>query len=238
MEEHLYHLEEMSRRIQDHSLKTKLSKCQFVLAIVRLLGHVADAERIRVNVSKIFAIKNFPTPTTTTEFCFFLELAQYYCRFIEEFAEIWSVIYTSTFRKKPLICTDEVKKAFQSLQRKLTTPTVLAFIDFDHPFIFETAHSCLSLGAVLAQQKEDREVHRMQLASRTMSSSEKNYATSEREALAVLFALSESSIYSLSSILFTAFKDHQALRYTFQNETVCGRLALWLDVLAKTRFED
>lgn len=51
-----------------------------------------------------------------------------------------------------------MEDAFQFLKRRLTTPPVLAFFEFDRPFIVETSASCLSLVAVLAQ-KEDGKGH-------------------------------------------------------------------------------
>lgn len=127
--------------------------------------------------------------------------------------------------------------AFQDLKRKLTTPPLLAFPDFDLPFIVETDASCLSLGAVLAQKKEDDKIHPIQFASRTMTISEKKYATCEREALAVIFTLKKFRVYLLSSIPFTIVTDHQALGHAFQKKDVHGRLARWLDFLAEYDFK-
>lgn len=118
------------------------------------------------------------------------------------------------------------------MKLKRATPPVLAFPDFDRPFVVESYASFLSLGASLAQKKKDGRVLPVQLASRTIGSSQKKYATCEREALAIIFALKKLKVYLLSSIPFTAITDREALRHTFPKKDVNGRLARWSDVLA------
>ena len=236
-QEHMGHLKEIFQRLQNCGLKVKLSKCYFAQSRVHLLGHQVDAEGIRVDEEKIMAIRNAATPTTKTELRSFLGLAGYYRRFIKGFAEISSVLHAATSGKGNISFTKEMEDAFRTLKQKLTSPAVLDFPDFNQPFIVETDASCLSLGAVLAQKKEDGKVHPIQYASRTMTDAEKKYSTCEREALAVIFALKKFRVYLLSSIPFTIITDHQALRYTFQKNDVHGRLARWLDFLAEYDFK-
>lgn len=144
MREHLDHLQEMSWQIHYHGLKIKLSKCEFAQTSVQLLGHLVHEDRIGVDESKIVAVKNSPALTTTTKLHSFPGPAGYYQRFIQGFAEICSVLNASTSGRKPLIWTDGMEEAFQSLKLKLTTPPVLSFSDFDRTFIVETDAFCLS----------------------------------------------------------------------------------------------
>lgn len=46
-----------------------------------------------------------------------------------------------------------------------------------------------AIGAVLSQKKEDGNVHFIQLASHTLTTTKKKYSACEREALSVVFAL-------------------------------------------------
>ena len=48
-----------------------------------------------------------------------------------------------------------MRKSFLALKEKLTSPPVLAFPNFDVPFIVETDASSVAIGAALAQKKED-----------------------------------------------------------------------------------
>ena len=236
LEEHVTHLKEVMGRISENGLKIKLSKCFFAQPKIRLLGHVVDKDGIHVDDDKVVAIKDTPTPTTKTELRSFLGLAGYYRRFIRNFAEISAALHRETSGTGKLIWTNDMAFAFESLKKKLTEPPVLAFPDFDSPFVVETDASNVSLGAVLAQKKSDGKIHPVQYASRTMTDAERNYSTSEREALAVIFALKKFRVYLLSSIPFKIVTDHQALRYSFQKKDIHGRLARWLDFLAEYDF--
>ena len=55
----------------------------------------------------------------------------------------------------------------------------------------------MSVGAVLAQKKEDGRIHPIPYASRTMNTSERKYSACEHEALAVIFSLKKFRVYLL-----------------------------------------
>ena len=97
--------------------------------------------------------------------------------------------------------------AIESLKWKLTTPPKVAFPNFGEPFLVETNVSSVAVGAVLAQNKEDRRTHRIQYASPTMSQAERKYSACEREALAAIFSLKKSRVFLLSSGPFTLVTD-------------------------------
>lgn len=126
--------------------------------------------------------------------------------------------------------------AFDDLRCKLTSPPVLAFPDFEVPFIVETDASSVSVGAVLVQRKKKGKIHFIQFASRTMNELERNYSPCEWEALAVNFSLRKIHIYLLSFSPFKLITDYQALSYTFRKKDVHGRLACWLDFFGEHEF--
>jgi len=59
-------------------LYAKLKKYQFWLEQVGFLCHIISKEGISVDLMKIEVIKDWPGPTTVTEFQSFLGLAGYY----------------------------------------------------------------------------------------------------------------------------------------------------------------
>jgi hypothetical protein len=68
-----------------------------------------------------------------------------------------------------------------------------------------------TVGAVLGQRKEGR-VHTVYYASKTLNGVQLNYATTEKELLAVVFAFEKfrSYIVNLKVIVYT---DHAAIKY-------------------------
>lgn len=93
-------------------------------------------------------------------------------------------VYVATLVKRDLEWTEDMQKAFEDLKNKLTTPQVLAYPDFETPFIVEIDASSVVIEVVPAQKKEDGKVHPVQYASRRLTEQERRYYTSKREALA------------------------------------------------------
>lgn len=66
--------------------------------------------------------------------------------------------------------------AFVSLKASLMYPPLLAFPDFDQPFVVEKDAYSFVVGAVLAQKKADGKVHPIQFENRTINAAEKKYS--------------------------------------------------------------
>jgi len=79
-----------------------------------------------------------------------------------------------------------------------------------------------AIGAVLGQRLDNRQ-HVIYYASRTLNEAQLNYTTTEKEFLAVVFALEKFRQYLLGSRT-TIFTDHSALRYLMQKKDAKARL--------------
>ena len=89
--------------------------------------------------------------------------------------------------------TEECDKAFQTLKDHLTKVPVLAYPDFDKPFILDTAASDVAIGATLSQMVDEE--HPIGYFSRTLTGPEKQYCVTWRELLAVVHAASHFHPY-------------------------------------------
>lgn len=112
--------------------------------------------------------------------------------------------------------------SFVDLKASLNSALLLAFPDFNQPFVVATDASSFTMGAVLAQKNPNGKVHPVQFASRTTKSAETNYSACERDDLAVIFALQKFIVYLLSSEPFVVVTDHKALKYAFQKKDIYG----------------
>ena len=187
VKEHISHLEDVFKVIDASGLKLKVAKCR--QSQTRLLGHIVSGDSVKVDPETFSAIKREKEQSNVTELRSILGLAGYHRRFIPEFAEISAPLHEATSTKRIFKWTAEMLEAFEKLKLKLTSPPVLTFPDFEKLYVVETDASSVAVGAVMAQRKEDRKVHPIQLASRTMTSAERKYYACEREALAVIFGL-------------------------------------------------
>ena len=93
-------------------------------------------------------------PTTKTEVQQFFGFASYYHRFIQDFAGIAKPLHCLTEEGATYLWTDECEHTFEKLCHLLTTTALLAYPDFNCPFIQDTDASGVGMGAVLSQLDE------------------------------------------------------------------------------------
>ena len=83
-----------------------------------------------------------------------------------------------------------------------------------------------AIGAVLGQ-REDKKAFVIYYASKTLDSAQANYTTTEKEFLAVIFALENFRSYIVGSPV-TIFTDHAALKYLLSKQDTKPRLTRWI----------
>ena len=89
--------------------------------------------------------------------------------------------------------------------------------------------SDFAVGAVLGQRR-DKKPHVIYYASRTLNSAQMNYTTTEKELLAVVFALDKFRSYLIDTFI-TVFTDHATLRYLLSKKDSKARLIRWILLL-------
>ncbi|XP_043483543.1 uncharacterized protein LOC122512004 [Leptopilina heterotoma] len=115
--------------------------------------------------------------------------------------------------------------AFQTLKKKLVSAPVLARLDFTKPFTDQCDASDSAIRAVLTQESEDGE-HPIVYASKAVIGAERNYSVTERECLALLWAIKKFRPY-LKGYRFKAITDHSAQRWLRYLKDPSGRLVRW-----------
>ena len=149
--EHLDHLRQVFQRLKGTRLRLKPSKCNFCLKEVECLGHVVGTEGVRTDPAKTEKVATWPVPTSKREVQQFLELANYYRRFVKNFATIAKPLHHLTEKTAKFEWTEQAQSAFEELRLRLVTAPVLAFPDYTRPFILDTDASETRVGAVLSQ---------------------------------------------------------------------------------------
>ena len=116
--------------------------------------------------------------------------------------------------------------AFETLKDKLLTPPVLAYPDFTKDFVIETDASKQGLGAILSQRQEDNKLHPMAYTSRSVSVAEANYAITNLEILAVVWAITHFRYYVYGHNV-TVITDHAAVKAVLGVPNLTGQHARW-----------
>ena len=231
-EDHERDLQEVFYLLRKAGLRIKLKKCQFFKKSVEYLGHVISDNGIQPDPGKIEKIKNYPTPKSVDEISSFLGLAGYYRRFIPNYGSIAKPLNqkkTKECKDTPFEWTADDQAAFDKLRTALITPPILAYPDFAKEFILFTDACDYGIGAVLSQEQENGEVV-IAYASRQLRKPELKYATVEKEALAVVFAIKQFRHY-LSGAPFKVVSDHCPLQWLAKQKDNNGRLGRWAVLL-------
>ena len=200
-EQGLERLEHVFRKLRQNNLKLNPAKCEFFKTRVKYCGHIVSEKGVETDPDKIAKVAEWPTPTSVEAVREFLGFTGYYRRFVKDYAKIarplTDLLIGNSTKKKNTVQKqptpewkwgDDQQTAFEKLRSSLVSPPILAYADYDRPFILHTDASRDGLGAVLCQECEGKE-HVVAYASRGLTKSEKNYPVHKQELLALKWAI-------------------------------------------------
>ncbi|KAL2251033.1 UNVERIFIED_CONTAM: Retrovirus-related Pol polyprotein from transposon 17.6 [Sesamum indicum] len=194
-----------------------------------ILGHIVSSRGIEVDRSKIDVIKSLPYSANVREIRSFLGHAGFYRRFIKDFSKIAQPLCV-LLQKDINFEFDEVcAKAFDKLKDSLTSAPVIRPPDWNYPFEIMCDASNHAIGAVLGQ-KIGKDPHVIYYASRMLDNAQNNYTTTEKELLAIVFALEKFRHYLLETKIIV-YSDHAASRYLLSKKEAKPRLIRWILLL-------
>lgn len=121
------------------------------------------------------------------------------------------------------------------MKEKLVSPPVLKYPDFDRSFILTTDASGEGLGAVLSQGESGKDLP-VAFASRTLNQAEKNYSTTEKELLAIVWGMRYFRPY-LYGKHFRVVTDHKPLTWIMNVKDPGSRLLRWRIKLEEYDYE-
>ena len=203
-EDHLKNLKQVFNILKQSNLKINISKCRFGFKSLKYLGHIIDTKGIRADPEKIEAIKNCKIPTNIKELNTFLGMASCYSKFIKNFSTMAAPLNQQKSKKK-LKHSEKVLAAIQNIKKALMILPKFNYPNFKKPFTVYTDASNVGVGAVLEQ--DHRPIY---FSSKTLSKSERNYSTTKRERLAILWAIRKFRPYILGNKT-TIVTDHKPL---------------------------
>ena len=148
---HTHHLRIVLEVLRKNELYAKLMKCEFWLGKVAFLGHMVSSEGISVEPQMIEAINQWLRPKNSTKVRSFLGLAGYYCRFIQNFSKITTILANLTRKIVKYEQTDRCKEAFPELKKMLTSAPILALPAHDKSIVVHSEVYRNELGCVMMQ---------------------------------------------------------------------------------------
>ncbi|KAM2352076.1 hypothetical protein ACFXTH_006799 [Malus domestica] len=117
----------------------------------------------------------------------------------------------------------------------LTSAPIIMPPDWSLPFELMCDASDYAIGALLGQMR-NKQPHVIHYASRTVNDAQLNYYTTEKELLAVVFALDKFCSYLLGTKVIV-YSDHAALKYLLTKKEAKPRLIRWMLLLQEFNIE-
>lgn len=235
-EQHLLILDEVFRRLREAKISVSIEKCQFCRHQMKYLGYVVDRNGLHVDPDKVKAMLEIPVPTNVKEVRRIVGTFSWYRRFIPEFSTIIAPITSLLKKKTKFEWSDECERSFRAIKECLVAAPVLTCPDYSKPFVVQTDASAYGLGAVLTQPFDDGE-RVIAYLSRSLSRNERVFSTTERECLAVLWAIEKLRPYLEGVDGFTVVTDHYSLLWLQNLKDLTGRLARWAVRLQQYSFK-
>jgi hypothetical protein len=121
----------------------------------------------------------------------------YYRKFIKGYAQITVLMETLLRKDSKFQWNEDYQRGLDTLKEKMVTTPLLVFPCWEKTFHVHVDASGITLGAILVQTGVGELDHPMAFASRRLSESEKNYNTTEREGLTMVYALYKFRHYIL-----------------------------------------
>ena len=105
---------------EKHNLCFKRSKCDFNMEEIPILGVIVGKGQVKIEQEKIKAVKEWKTPTKVKDVESFLEFANFYRRFIQNFSHTAKPL-NELKGKKEWVWNEDHQKAFDKLKEKITS---------------------------------------------------------------------------------------------------------------------
>ena len=184
----LINLETILHRCIEKNLVLNWEKCHFMVNQGIVLGHIILEKGIEVDKAKIDLISKLPSPTNVKTVRQLLGHVGFYRRFIMDFSKIAKPLYKLLEKDAKFIWDADCQKSFEELKAYLTTTPVVRGPNWQLPFEVMCDASDLAIGAVLGQ-REGGKPYMVYYARKTLNEAQRNYTTTEKELLAVVYAL-------------------------------------------------
>jgi transposase InsO family protein len=235
MDDHAIHVKQVINKLTSVNLILNPDKCHFAQRSVYLLGFCVSEKGLTLDTRKVTNVQDWPVPQTGNDIEKFLGIINYFRDHIPSVSSLTAPLDQLRKEKKLGPKWDKIcESAFEKLKLIITRTPIIKVPHTDQPFYVATDASNVGIGAVLFQLN-DTKVRHLGFFARALSKSERNYSTTKRELLAVVFALNKFHKF-LWGNHFTLFTDHRALIYIHTQKIANPMMIGWLDTILQYNF--
>ena len=179
-------VEEVLKRLEENDLFVKPEKCVWKVKEVRFLEVIIGEDGVRMEKEKVQGVIEWPVPKSMKDVQKFLGLANYYRRFVKDFATIAKPLHETMRKDRKWRWGEKQQKAFEELKRKFTTEPVLVTSNLNKEMRVEADASDLAIGGVLLMKCEDERWRPVAYISKLLNEAKRNYEIYDKEMLVII----------------------------------------------------
>lgn len=213
------------------------AKCVKKVQELYFLGHKLSSKGIEADQLKIQTVLDFRPPRTKEETRSFLGLVTYLGKFIPDLGTTTEPLRQLTRENQSFDWSKAQQESFEKLKDLLASLPTLSYFDPKLRTRLVADASPVALGAVLLQFNKKEEPQVISFASKSLSSVERRYSQTEKESLALVWAV-ERFYYYLSGLEFELVTDHKPLEAIFKpSSKPPARIERWVLRLQSFKFK-
>lgn len=189
--EHDTNLEWILKRCEEFNVKIKYEKCQFAKQQVQFLGFIISGSSIKPIPDRVKSLSKTNPPRDKTELKSIIGKLNFYSRFISNYSQQLEPLRTLLTKNKDYQWTQHHQNAFEKLISLLdpTDQHLLVPINLQKKIVLHILpNSCEAILTTI----DNKIIMRV---SRLLSTAESNYTSTEKQLLALTFAMKKFRLY-------------------------------------------
>jgi hypothetical protein len=222
-EGHLETLRKVLERCRAYKLRMNPLKCVFGVSARKFLGFLVHKRGIDVDPAKATTIATMKPPTNVKQLKSFLGRLSYIRRFIPGLESLTSSFSHSLKKNVPFVWSQECQKAFETLKQIMSKLPIVCSSIIRKPLKLYLASNNQAIGALIAQDDEQRQEQPVYYVSRALKEMETCYLRAERVCLALKYAAQRLRHYFLAHQVHLMTKSHP-IRTLLQRAVLSERL--------------
>jgi len=185
---HCSHVHKVLKKLNERTLYVKKSKSKFKAKKIKFLNYVIQFEQIKKNSKKTDAVRNWPSSKWVKKVQAFLELINYYWKFVPYYAKIAEPLTQLMCKNKRWHWNKKQKNAFHTLKKSFSETAHLRILNLTCKKVLKTNVSDFTVGTCLYQIKNEQQ-RLIVYWFKKLSESKKRYEVHDKKLLAIVKAL-------------------------------------------------
>ena len=235
LEDHLLTLQAVLSELMQHNLSLRPDKCEFAQREIDFLGYHIGKGTIKPSEANIKELADFPTPKTKKQIERLLGIANFNRRFIPGYAELTKPLTSLLSDKITFAWGEQQQISFNKIKTILSAEPALGLPDWNKEFFIQTDASNISVGGMLFQMDEKKQIVVLAYHSKTIAKSQKSWSATEYDMYGILVCYRKWRDYCNGIVTFIT--DHEPLKYIRNHRGSRGKIIRWLLELESIDYE-